>query len=43
MNQQHTRLVRVAVNGSPRWGVIENERVYTLEAYRQEMNELWTR
>ena len=31
MNQHHTRLVRVAVDGSPRWGVLENERVYALD------------
>jgi 2-keto-4-pentenoate hydratase/2-oxohepta-3-ene-1,7-dioic acid hydratase in catechol pathway len=31
MNQRHTRLVRVAVDDSPRWGVIENEQVYALD------------
>jgi 2-keto-4-pentenoate hydratase/2-oxohepta-3-ene-1,7-dioic acid hydratase in catechol pathway len=31
MNQYHNRLVRVAVDDSPRWGVIENEQVYTLD------------
>lgn len=31
MNQYYNRLVRVTVDGSPRWGVIENEQVYALD------------
>ncbi len=31
MEQNCIHLVRVAVHGSPRWGVIENERVYELD------------
>ena len=31
MDQHRVYLVRVAVGGSPRWGVIENERVYELK------------
>jgi 2-keto-4-pentenoate hydratase/2-oxohepta-3-ene-1,7-dioic acid hydratase in catechol pathway len=31
MIQRQTCLVQVVVDGSPRWGVIENERVYTLD------------
>ncbi|MFQ6101387.1 MAG: fumarylacetoacetate hydrolase family protein [Anaerolineae bacterium] len=31
MSQHHTHLVRVIVDGNPRWGVIENERVYALD------------
>ncbi len=31
MIQRQTCLVRVVVDGSPRWGVIENERVYALD------------
>jgi len=31
MNQNYSRLVRVAVDGSSLWGVIENEQVYALD------------
>jgi hypothetical protein len=31
MDQDRVYLVRVAVDGSPRWGVIENEQVYELD------------
>jgi len=30
MHQHHPNLVRVAVDGSPRWGAVENEWVYSL-------------
>jgi len=30
MHQHHPHLVRVAVDGSPRWGAVENEWVYSL-------------
>lgn len=31
MNQHHIRLIRVAVDGGPRWGLVEDERVYRLD------------
>jgi 2-keto-4-pentenoate hydratase/2-oxohepta-3-ene-1,7-dioic acid hydratase in catechol pathway len=31
MDQYHVNLARVAVDGNPRWGVIDNERVYELD------------